>query len=105
MSSKGNGPRNSRLASKRIKQDEEIDFDEIEKKAKQEAEEAKKLGYKPTESVSNATVATDSPRKASVASSLSLKKDNDEVKLTPAPVQETTQQFQKLGFGMTQGTT
>lgn len=103
LSSKGNGPRNSRLASKRIKQDEEIDFDEIEKKAKQEAEEAKKLGYKPTESVSNATVATDSPRKASVASSLSLKKDNDEVKLTPAPVQETTQQFQKLGFGMTQG--
>ncbi|CAX42551.1 ADP-ribosylation factor GTPase-activating protein (ARF GAP), putative [Candida dubliniensis CD36] len=99
LSSKGNGPRNSRLAAKRInKTDEDIDFDEIEKKAKQEAEEAKKLGYKPTE-----PVAAVEPKKQPTTSSLSLKKENDEVKLTPAPIQETTQQFQKLGFGMTQG--
>lgn len=49
MSSKGNGPRSSRLANKRInKEAEEIDFEEIERKAKQEAEEAKALGYNPT---------------------------------------------------------
>lgn len=28
-------------------QEEEIDFEELERKAKEEAEEAKKLGYKP----------------------------------------------------------
>ncbi|EMG45316.1 GLO3 ADP-ribosylation factor GTPase-activating protein GLO3 [Candida maltosa Xu316] len=101
LSSKGNGPRTSRLAAKRInKNEEEIDFEEIEKKAKQEAEEAKKLGYKPTESIA---VTPEVPRKQSTSSSLSLKKENDDIKLTPAPVQETTQQFQKLGFGMIQG--
>ncbi|RCK67813.1 ADP-ribosylation factor GTPase-activating protein GLO3 [Candida viswanathii] len=105
LSSKGNGPRNSRLAAKRIKADDtEIDFDEIEKKAKQEAEEAKKLGYKPSESVGSSSVASEpTPKKSSAGGSLSLKKENEEVKLTPAPIQETTQQFQKLGFGMTQG--
>lgn len=98
LSGKGNGPRTSRLAAKRInKTEDDIDFDEIEKKAKQEAEEAKKLGYKPTETV-EPTV-----KKQPTSTSLSLKKENEEVKLTPAPIQETTQQFQKLGFGMTQG--
>ncbi|KAF6072732.1 hypothetical protein FOB64_000739 [Candida albicans] len=45
LSGKGNGPRTSRLAAKRInKTEDDIDFDEIEKKAKQEAEEAKNWG-------------------------------------------------------------
>ena len=92
LSGKGNGPRTSRLAAKINKTEDDIDFDEIEKKAKQEAEEAKKLGYKPTETV-EPTV-----KKQPTSTSLSLKKENEEVKLTPAPIQETTQQFQKWGL-------
>ena len=103
LSGKGNGPRNSRLASKRInKESEEIDFDEIEKKAKSDAEEAKKLGYKPTEDVASpipSSVPSSGPRVGSL--SLGSKKD-DEIP-PPAPIQETAQQFQKLGFGMTNG--
>lgn len=98
LSGKGNGPRNSRLASKRInKEPEEIDFDEIEKKAKSDAEEAKKLGYKPTEDV-----ATPAPVAAATArvASLSLGSKNEDI---APPVQEKPQQFQKLGFGMTNG--
>ena len=69
LSGKGNGPRTSRLAAKRInKTEDDIDFDEIEKKAKQEAEEAKKLGYKPTETV-EPTV-----KKQPTSTSLSLKR-------------------------------
>lgn len=103
LSGKGNGPRNSRLNSKRInKTDEDIDFEELERKAKLEAEEAKKLGYKPE---------TPEPKPQAVAqpieresSGLSLGGgQRPKEKLAPAPIKETTQQFQKLGFGMVAG--
>ncbi|QRG39391.1 hypothetical protein FDK38_003833 [Candidozyma auris] len=108
LSSKGNGPRTSRATARRVKQqEEEIDFDELERKAKEEAEEAKRLGYKPEPE----TTTISSPKAVSTAkpaSSLSLgsaggfgstAREED----TPKPVEETTVQFQKLGFGMTQG--
>ncbi|RLV90982.1 ADP-ribosylation factor GTPase-activating protein GLO3 [Spathaspora sp. JA1] len=102
--SKGNGPRSSRLSAKRINkaEPEQIDFEELERQAIREAEEAAKLGYNPNENLPTTTtpVTSTQPRKST---SLSLGKSNDEVILTPAPVQETTQQFQKLGFGMVQG--
>ncbi|KAI5967258.1 GLO3 [Candida margitis] len=101
LSAKGNGPRKSRLAAKKInKNDEAIDFDEIERKAREEEEERKKLGYTPEEPT--APVAT-TPLEKKASSSLSLKSDPKSEKSAPAPIQETTQQFQKLGFGMVQG--
>lgn len=111
LSSKGSGPRSSRLAAKKInKNDEEIDFDEIERKAKQEAEEAKRLGYNPNEtgvsgsgSGSSFTSGPPVPKKAPLSLSSSNSRSNDEPVVLAAPVQETTQQFQKLGFGMTMG--
>ncbi|KAK6464430.1 GTP-ase activating protein for Arf [Scheffersomyces coipomensis] len=107
LSSKGNGPRTTRAARKVNKPEgEEIDFDEIERKAKEEAEEAKRLGYNPntedSTTTSKAATSTGGSRKTSLslASSSSIKKENN---FTPQPIQETTVQFQKLGFGMTQG--
>ncbi|EGW31196.1 uncharacterized protein SPAPADRAFT_61776, partial [Spathaspora passalidarum NRRL Y-27907] len=99
--SKGNGPRSSRLAAKRINKSEpaDIDFEELEKQAIKEAEEAAKLGYNPNENLTP----TPAPAATLPKKSLSLGKSNDDVVLTPAPIQETTQQFQKLGFGMVQG--
>ncbi|KAF3992125.1 hypothetical protein FT663_02442 [Candidozyma haemuli var. vulneris] len=105
LSGKGNGPRTSRAAARRVKQqDEEIDFEELERKAKEEAEEAKKLGYKPAAE----PAAEPSPRAApKPVSSLSLGNGGGfgatAQEETPKPVEETTVQFQKLGFGMTQG--
>ncbi|ODV81464.1 ArfGap-domain-containing protein [Suhomyces tanzawaensis NRRL Y-17324] len=100
LSGKGNGPRTSRLAAKRINKTEEpIDFDEIEKKAKQEAEEAKKLGYTPT-----AETPASTPASISTTSSLPKKlAKKEEPTEEYKPVHETTVQFQKLGFGMTDG--
>ncbi|CCG23586.1 Glo3 protein [Candida orthopsilosis Co 90-125] len=101
LSSKGNGPRKSRLAAKRInKTDEAIDFDEIERKAREEEEERKKLGYTPEETTAPVTT---TPLEKKSTSSLSLKSDPKNERLAPAPIQEATQQFQKLGFGMVQG--
>ena len=101
LSSKGNGPRSSRLA-KKINTAEEIDFDEIERKAKQEEEERKKLGYSPlVESTTSSTSADiKTPNSSTKLSSTTLPTKKTAEK--PA-VQETTQQFQKLGFGMVQG--
>lgn len=102
LSSKGNGPRKLRLAAKRInKNDEVIDFDEIERKAREEEEERKKLGYSPEETTT--TPVSTTPLEKKPSSSLSLKLDAKSEKLAPTPIQETTQQFQKLGFGMVQG--
>lgn len=99
LSGKGNGPRTLRAAARRVKQqEEEIDFEELERKAKQEAEEAKKLGYKPAEE----PVLAPSPRAVKPVSLLSLG-NSAPAEETPKPVEETTVQFQKLGFGMTQG--
>ncbi|KAI3402593.2 GLO3 [Candida oxycetoniae] len=98
LSSKGgNGPRR---AAKKINKDEIIDFDEIERKAKEEEEEKKKLGYSPEEPVkASAAVASVSQEKKQPSTLASIKKENRAAQ----PVQETTQQFQKLGFGMIQG--
>ncbi|ODV67453.1 ArfGap-domain-containing protein [Hyphopichia burtonii NRRL Y-1933] len=114
LSSKGNGPRTSRLAAKKINKndEEEIDFDEIEKKAKKEAEEAKKLGYNPQVETpnTNGTSSTNTgvssplnsitPNESKKPLSLSSSKDDSASKV---PIKETTQQFQRLGFGMVQG--
>lgn len=113
LSSKGgNGPRTSRLAARKINkaEAEEIDFDEIEKKAKQEAEEAKKLGYNPNEDV---TAAAAPAKTTSVSSINSIEKklpglslsnsDNGSTAKISTPVADTAVQFQKLGFGMIQG--
>lgn len=113
LSSKGNGPRSSRLANKRInKESEEIDFEEIEKRAKKEAEEAKALGYTPAteDSEESKPLKTqplgNEPKKSGL--SLSSKKtetqpEDDFNALKNTPIKETTQLFQKLGFGMTAG--
>lgn len=97
LSGKGNGPRTSRLAAKKVKNEDEIDFDEIERKAKQEAEEAKKLGYNPAAEAAPEPT----PRKVSTTS-LNVSESSAPTKLVPT-VKETTQQFQKLGFGMVAG--
>lgn len=93
LGGKGSGPRAPRLKEKR----EEIDFDEIEKLAKKEAEEARKLGYNPQ------TEAAPAPQAKRVSSTLALGSTPKEVKEEPAAIKETTVQFQKLGFGMTAG--
>lgn len=114
LSSKGNGPRTSRLAAKRInKADEEvIDFDELERKAKQEAEEAKRLGYTPQK---EEPVVADVSRKIgglSLSSKNNKYDDGDDedysngtakITLAPLTVKEKPQTFQKLGFGMVNG--
>lgn len=108
LSHKGNGPRNSRISNRRnAKEKEEIDFDEIEKKAKREAEEAKELSYKPeplpkagTSQVFGMKDEDDEPAQTK-PSRLSLNKK--ETGLGAVPIKETTQQFQRLGFGMTGG--
>lgn len=109
LSSKGNGPRNSRLANKRInKETEEIDFEAIERKAKQEAEEAKALGYTPStdsapESSSVKPINTEPKKSGLSLGSRKQEQEEEEVSAKSAPIKETTQKFQKLGFGMTVG--
>lgn len=101
LSSKSGGPRTARVSARKIKQEEEIDFDEIEKKAKLEAEEAKKLGYNPAAEVAPAAnVAAKKPTLLSLGSSSLVREESAPV---AAPIQDTTVKFQKLGFGMTQG--
>ena len=104
LSSKGSGPRNSRLAARKINKQEDIDFEAIEKKAKEEAEEAKRLGYKPEETESTEPLKSSSVPAESKPSGLSLSSRKDSNSSAPAPaIKETTQQFQKLGFGMSKG--
>ncbi|KAK6458672.1 GTP-ase activating protein for Arf [Scheffersomyces xylosifermentans] len=105
LSGKGNGPRTSRLAAKKINkaEAEEIDFDEIEKRAKEEAEEAKKLGYNPTAVEEVKSTAPVAKRAGSLSLSGSSSSKKDDPVILAAPIKETTQQFQKLGFGMTTG--
>ncbi|EGV63664.1 hypothetical protein CANTEDRAFT_114727 [Yamadazyma tenuis ATCC 10573] len=112
LSSKGNAPRNSRLQNKRINKTEveDIDFDELERKAKVEAEEAKKLGYKPEEEAEVQYDFSTKPVQSSKTSgsgsgglSLGGAGATEKERLAPAPIKETTQQFQKLGFGMVVG--
>ncbi|CAN3363209.1 ADP-ribosylation factor GTPase-activating protein Glo3p [Diutina catenulata] len=98
LSTKGNGPRASRL---KRQPDEEIDFDAIERKAQEDAQRAKELGYTPEPAPKPAAAAaprepSSGPKKLSLGS-------NDANKLAPAPVEDTTVKLQKLGFGMTMG--
>lgn len=106
---KGNGPRNPRMAAKRINKTEgaDIDFDEIEKKAIREAEEAKKLGYKPTAIPEIDLSANVMTNKLSLLS-LSKKKGSDSYSddefYADAPmIKDEKPLFQKLGFGMVAG--
>ena len=101
LSTKGNGPRSLRLANKRQNK-EEIDFEALEKQAKEEAERAKELGYKPEEEVAPKPVISTPAPGPKKGLSLGSKKEEDESP-SPAPIQETTQQFQRLGFGMVDG--
>lgn len=107
LSGKGNGPRVSRASTRRGKQEEEIDFDELEKKAKQEAEEAKKLGYNPsaetTPSESSFSVQPKPAAKATGGLSLGGSTSAKEEEKPKPSIKDTTVQFQKLGFGMTEG--
>lgn len=93
------GPRTLRLQKK---VDEDIDFEEVQRQAKKEEEEAKKLGYKPEPTPVSTPAATPVTRADSESKtgnlSLSSKKET-----LAEPVKETAQQFQKLGFGMTLG--
>lgn len=119
LSSKGNGPRSSRLQNKRINKTEreDIDFDEIEKKAKQEAEEMKQLGYNPNDNkkddvddikFNNLSLNSSRQETPSQSSgSLNLNKDKESIfekeKLAAPAVKDSGPKIQKLGFGMTQG--
>lgn len=101
LSSKGNGPKTAR--ARRVKT-EEIDFDEIEKKAKQEAEEAKKLGYVPEPA--KIAVGTRSLLSLGLAAESLASENTGGFGSTAAPanpVHDTTVKLQKLGFGMVQG--
>lgn len=106
LSGKGNGPRAARVSARKVKQEEEIDFDEIEKKAKEEAEEAKRLGYNPAlEAAEESGNVTKSPI-ATPAKSLKLTLGSGlgaSASELSNPVHETTVKIQKLGFGMVQG--
>ncbi|ODQ78456.1 hypothetical protein BABINDRAFT_9240 [Babjeviella inositovora NRRL Y-12698] len=94
--SSGNGPKKTRLGAKKIVA-EDIDFDEAERTAKQEAEDAKKLGYNPKE----VEVVKPVVKPASARYETDFFEDADEYS-EPAVV-ETAQVFAKLGFGMTAG--
>ncbi|KAG7194913.1 ADP-ribosylation factor GTPase activating protein, ER-Golgi transport [Scheffersomyces spartinae] len=112
---KGNGPRSTRLAKNRINKEpsEEIDFEEIERKAKEEAEQTKRLGYNPNDesfapsSTATTTLSSNTVSSPLTASSESKKSANGGISLSSStndePIKETAQQFQKLGFGMTMG--
>lgn len=106
LNSKGAGPKTTR-ARRVNKVEDDIDFDEIEKQAKKEAEEAKNLGYNPA--LENKKEAIDSRSTKSAGLSLSGAGNRDSpVSTTHTPIatkrlEEPTIQFQKLGFGMTQG--
>ncbi|KAH3663573.1 hypothetical protein OGAPHI_004974 [Ogataea philodendri] len=80
----------ARLGVKKVAAD--IDFDDFEKNAQQEEEEAKTLGYDPKEAEPVASVAT--PRQTSVSSTIAAPKPS-----SPA-TEKVTQSFAKLGFGM-----
>jgi ADP-ribosylation factor GTPase-activating protein 2/3 len=98
------GPRNPRLAARRIKVEEDIDFDEIERRAQQEAAEARKLGYTPQRDTP-VEAKPEKPELGERLSALSLGRDDlpaAPVKLAK-PAQEKPQTFQKLGFGMVNG--
>ncbi|RKP32063.1 ArfGap-domain-containing protein [Metschnikowia bicuspidata] len=103
LNSKGNGPKVSR--ARRInKVEEDFDFDTIEKQAKKEAEEARKLGYNPALETNKA------PEPTGLRGSLSLGAASRHSSLSsfaattaPKRVEDTTVKIQKLGFGMTQG--
>ncbi|KAM9911566.1 hypothetical protein OXX69_003386 [Metschnikowia pulcherrima] len=106
LSSKGNGPKTTR-ARRVNKPSEDIDFDEIERKAKQEAEEAKKLGYNPQSGASQSPARPAQQPRASTLSLGSTASASDSFS-TPAPapaapVHDTTVKLQRLGFGMVQG--
>ncbi|WPK25745.1 hypothetical protein PUMCH_003072 [Australozyma saopauloensis] len=103
LSSKGNGPKTTR--ARRInKNEEEIDFDEIERQAKKDAEEAKKLGYNPQLEAQKAAAAPVQTKPSSVSLASSASRGySAAVPIAPKKVEETTVQFQRLGFGMTQG--
>lgn len=95
------GPRNPRLAARRIKED--IDFDEIERRAQQEAAEARKLGYTPQRDAP-AEAKPEKPELGERLSALSLGHDLPAAPVTLAkPAKEKPQTFQKLGFGMVNG--
>lgn len=100
LSGKAGGPRTARASARKIKPEEDIDFDEIEKKAKLEAEEAKKLGYNPAAEATPVAAAVKKPVLLSLGSTSLAREESAPV---AAPIQETTVKFQKLGFGMTQG--
>lgn len=107
LSSKGSS-RSSRLQAKKINKDEDIDFDELEKKAKAEEQEAKRLGYKPKpeesiKPISKPTNSSLSEDDTSNSGGLSLGGSFREKEKLAPPIKETTQQFQKLGFGMVDG--
>lgn len=98
------------------KVDDDIDFDEFEKEAKQEEQQIKKLGYNPNEDTSVNTIKpTEQPAPAASGSPASIfnQKRTGSLSLggtsiastTSAAkqleVEETRQTFAKLGFGMT----
>lgn len=102
LNSKGNGPKTSR--ARRInKVEEDIDFDEIEKQAKKDAEEAKKLGYNPSLEA-NRAVTEAAPTKASSSFALSDSiSSSTATSFAPKMVEDTNIKFQRLGFGMVEG--
>lgn len=107
LSSKGNGPKATR--ARRInKVEEEIDFDEIERQAKKDAEEAKKLGYNPAFEANKVAAEPKAPTPSSLSfGNTSNRDDSNSSFATPIAskkIEDTTVKFQKLGFGMTEGT-
>lgn len=103
LNSKGNGPKLSR--ARRInKVEEDFDFDTIEKQAKKEAEEARKLGYNPALQTNKAPEPTRPPGSLSLgAASRQSSLSSFAATTAPKRVEDTTVKIQKLGFGMTQG--
>ncbi|KAI0463728.1 hypothetical protein LJB42_002733 [Komagataella kurtzmanii] len=95
----------ARLGAKKLSAKEaNFDFDDFEKQAREEEEAVKKLGYNPADSsIESASTATNS-----IAAPVESSKTQDAFVLEPsysnastASVKKTTQQFAKLGFGMT----
>lgn len=107
LSSKGNAPKTTR--ARRVNKAEEIDFDEIEKKAKQEAEEAKILGYKPGDELHlNKPASAVKALPLALGSAASAAAGAEHPSSTPpasinSQVNDTTVKIQKLGFGMVNG--
>ncbi|ODV87727.1 hypothetical protein CANARDRAFT_5041 [[Candida] arabinofermentans NRRL YB-2248] len=97
----GGGSRSrAKLGAKKV-QAADIDFDDFEKKAQEEEEEAKVLGYNPAKEEALSSLDNFLQPKTELTSTSSSRQPSVTQTKLSAPKAEKPQTFAKLGFGMT----